>query len=506
MQVAKHLKQLAGESAVYGLARTSTKLVAVFLVPLYTRVFTPEDFGIIALIEVLIGLVGMFAVLGLDGAAARWYYDSDEVDDRRATIGSWFWCELAAGAAMAAGLVVFAPGVSALLCGSPEYSGLIRLSAVALPLATAGRVLGSWLRYQRRPWATIAFTTAASLATIALIVLFVLVGRQGLTGLYVAKLIAAILSTAVSVVVLRSWIAAGAFSWDRLRRMLRYGLPMVPAAVGLWVMMSADRFVLRIYCPTGEIGLYAIATMVASVVALAGAAFTQAWGPFAFSIQNQNGAPQVYARVLDFYSFLGCILCTAIALFAPLLLRLLTTEAYYAAASCVALLAFGYFFDGARYIAALGTSLAKNSVPNALSIGIGAAVNMGLNFLLIPSFGRDGAAVATMAAYACSVVYLFAASQRNYRIPYRWRAAVICPAFSWAIVGICWWLLPEVSLLDVAARAAMLLLFIPLGVSLGLIRWRHVARLFGRVLGGPEVDLSRKLSRFSAERPFTRNE
>ncbi len=465
---------------MYGVSGVLARLVGFLLIPLYTRVFVPGEYGIVALIDVLIGLVGILAILGLDNASARWYYDSDDAVDRRATISSWFWCQLVLSTFLAAVLLTFAPAVSAVVCGSPDWANLVRLAALALPLTTTARVLGNWFRYRRRAWAALTFTITRMLGTIGFILLFVVVWRKGLTGLYTARLVAACLAAAAAVVILRQSVGAGAYSWDRLKSMLRYGLPFVLASGGIWIMASADRFILNVFCDKAEIGLYAIAAAVAAGVGLVSDAFKQAWGPFAYSILKEKEAGRVYARVLDLYSFLGCMLCTAVAVFAPLLLRLLTTEAYYPAASCVACLAFAFLLHGARFIASLGSGIAKKALPAATSVCIGATVNVGLNFLLIPLYGRQGAAVATLLGYCASVVYLFAASQRHYRIPYNWHVSLVCFAFSWIVIGTDHWLVPGETLVGFVIRVVLVLLFVPLGVFLGLVRTRHLRQLLAR--------------------------
>lgn len=491
MRIGKYIGQLAGDSIVYGISGAATALVSLFLIPVLTRVFTPGEYGIVALINVLLGFLGMFVVLGLDNSSARWFYDTHDTKDRRSTISSWFWCQLAASLIAAAALLVSAPRVSLLLCGTNEHSLVVRLAALTIPFQTVAKVLGNWFRYQRRPWAAVTFTIADMLSRVGLILLFVLVWHYGLGGLFAARLISAFVVAAVAVVLLRNWISTAAFSSRRLKSMLRYGLPLVPAAVGLWAMMWADRFILKTFRTTDEVGLYAVAAQIAAGAALVVAAFQQAWGPFAYSILHERESNRVYARVFDLYSFLGCALCTAIALFAPLLVRLLSTEPFYPAASCVAFLAFACLLNGLRSIAALGCSIAKNSKPVAASIGIGAVANVGLNFLLVPEFGREGAAVATVAAFGCSVIYLFAASQKEYRIPYRWHTGLACFLFAWAVIGIDWWLVPGGSVSAFVIRVAMLLLFIPLGVFLGLIRWRDLEQLIRRPGAEPELDSKR---------------
>ena len=482
MHVRKHLKQLAGESLIYGVSGTISIAIGVVLIPLLTRVFTPEEYGIVELVDVLFMLLAVAVVLGLDNASTRWFYDSEDRADRRKTIGSWFWCQLAVSGGLALLLIGLAPSVSWLVTGSSEYALLVALVAAALPLYAAQRMFGIWLRCQRRAWASVAFAGGTALASLALVVLFLAVWHQGLAGLYRAKLAALLLAAAAAVLGLRKWIAPKTFSWDRLKQLLLFGLPLAPAGVGLWAMRSADRYILKVFCDNHEVGLFALAVKIATGVGMILTAFAVAWPPFAYSILHQPNSRRVYVRVLDAYSFLGCGLCTAAALFAPLLVRVLATEAYYPAASCVAFLAFASLFNGGTSIACLGLGIAKKSMPSAVSVAVGLAVSLALNFLLIPVFGRNGAAAASMMAWFASMAFLFAASQRAYFIPFHWGRSLACLACSFAIVELDRWVVPVVlerwavpmdGLVAWGLRSAMLLAFLPLGIALGYIRWNR---------------------------------
>jgi O-antigen/teichoic acid export membrane protein len=239
-------------------------------------------------------------------------------------------------------------------------------------------------------------------------------------------------------------------------------------------MTSSDRFILAALSDQAEVGLYDMAAKLSSVVLMATMAFQQAWSPFAYSILGEKGAERVYAKVLDVYALVGCAIATAVVLFGPLLFHVLTTEPFYPAVTCLPFLVFAHFFSGAHFIAGLGSGIAKRSLPLAGSIGIGAVVNVGLNFALIPLWGRDGAAAATLAAYAVTTLYLFVTSQRQHTIPYRWSVLLGCLATSAAVIFVAWTCTAALTLTGLALRTAMLLAFVPVGYWLAGIRWAHL--------------------------------
>ncbi|MBK9483526.1 MAG: hypothetical protein IPO02_16455 [Bacteroidetes bacterium] len=88
------LKQLAGESLIYGISSMLSRFSGIFLVPLYTRLLLPADYGALSLVNSTFYFIIVLAVFALDSAAARWYYDTEDINERKKTIASWFWFQL----------------------------------------------------------------------------------------------------------------------------------------------------------------------------------------------------------------------------------------------------------------------------------------------------------------------------------------------------------------------------------------------------------------------------
>jgi O-antigen/teichoic acid export membrane protein len=71
VSVAKRVSQLGGETVIYGIAGTISRFIGIFLIPLYTRAFSPADYGQIAILTAFVTLLSTFIVLGLDSASGR---------------------------------------------------------------------------------------------------------------------------------------------------------------------------------------------------------------------------------------------------------------------------------------------------------------------------------------------------------------------------------------------------------------------------------------------------
>jgi O-antigen/teichoic acid export membrane protein len=455
------LRLLASDSLIYGLSGMITRFLGVWLVPVYTRLFSPEDYGVLSLVQATVAVVATLVVLALDNSAARWYWDSEDEADRKRTVASGALCQLAVAGAAALALWAAADVLAARVVGRDDAGGYLRLLALTLPLGQLGGVVTNWLRMRRRAVATTLFTLGTSVVQIGATLVLVVLYRQGLRGVYVAQVLAAAVGTVAAAALLRDWVHPRHFDARRLREMLGYALPLIPTGLAFWVVAFADRYVVQRFASIGEVGLYSVGNSLAALVGLLTGAFQQAWGPFALSIHRAPDARQTYADAFLAYAVLTAVAAAGLALLAPEAIRLVATERYVGASSVVGPLALGYAMTGLTYVAATGATIMKATGPVGLAITVAAALNLGLNFLLVPAFGKVGAAVATLASQAVTPVYLFHRSQRLYAIPYRFGAGAAVYALALAVIA-AGAALPLRGATAVAAKLLLLGLFLPL--------------------------------------------
>jgi O-antigen/teichoic acid export membrane protein len=261
------------------------------------------------------------------------------------------------------------------------------------------------------------------------------------------------------------------FDRDLLRRMNRFGWPLVPSALLLWVTNFSDRFFLGQLSGDAEVGLYSVGVRIASVMVLLLTAFRTAWPAFAYSIQSDDEAKRTYAWVLTYLIAGATWVATGLALLSPWIVQVVAKSTFWEASRVVGLLAFSTVAFAGYIVISIGIGRARRTQFNWVITGLAAAVNIALNLTLIPPYGMMGAAVATVVAYAMMFAGMAWWSNRIYPVPYQWRrvltaaAAGIALAVTGKLVG---------GGLPVAALLALVypLVLLPLGFYLPVERKR----------------------------------
>jgi O-antigen/teichoic acid export membrane protein len=428
----KLLKQLASESAIYGISSMLSKFIGIFLVPLYTHLLLPSDYGTLNLVNSTFYFIIVFACFALDSASARWYYDTENADDRKSTISSWFWFQLTSSIILGIIIIISSSFLSKIIL-KENNSILFIIPAIGLLFNILPSIVTNWLRFQRKAVHTVIFTICNILINVALNIFFVLYLKLGVKGILLSLLLSNIIASIYVIFLLKDWISISFFNMNRLKEMLKFSIPLLPTAIAFWVLNSSSSFIIEKFHSKSEVGLYSIGSMLASVVTMVVGAFQMAWGPFAFSIIEHPNAKKTFAMVLTMYSALMCFVALSVALFAKEGLMLFTAPEYHKAYIVSGILAFNGIIYGYAYIGSIGTSIAKDNKPLAISILFAALITGVLYFSLVPKYGKEGAAISILLGYLIVPIYLFYKSQKLWHIPFNFSITFLIFIFSTSI-------------------------------------------------------------------------
>ena len=429
--IGAQLRRLGRHSAIYGLGGLVSRILAVLLLPLYTSYLTTADYGNV---ETLVALTAILVTLlraGISTAFFRFYFDSPEPAARRLVLRTAFWFTLATSTAGLVAGWALAPALADVLnLAGDDTPTLVRAAFVGLWAQMNFEQLTALFRVEERSVAFVAASLANVAITIGATVLLVVAYDQGALGVIVGN-VTGTLAVYLALLGYRREQLGLQFDRGLLGRMNRFGLPLVPSGLALWVLNFSDRFFLARLEGQEDVGVYSIGVRVASAMVLLLVAFRTAWPAFAYSIEDEREARRTYAFVLTYLLFAACWLSLALGALAPWLVRLLARdESFWDGANVVAPLAFAGAFWGAYTVVAIGIGRLRRTQFNWVVTGSAALLDVGLNLLLIPRFGIEGAAAAAVSAFAFMFVVMAVYSQRLYPVPYQWRrvATVVATA------------------------------------------------------------------------------
>lgn len=390
MQQNKYTRLLSN-TVLFGISTFSSKILSFLLTRLYTGVLAQASFGIVDLVSACANLLIPLVSLGISNAVIRFGLEKG-VSKKGVFTG---------------GLVAISSGFLVLVLCWPLVSrvsvlqGQVGLLYIYVLMSCLRTLCCQFVRSRMLIRLYAVDGILATLYTVGFNVLFLVVLQMGTTGYLLSIICADALSCLFLFVVagLHRYISIKAFSKKLYAAMLRYSLPLVPAAMFWWITAASDRFFVAYICGVAANGLYAAAYKVPSVVSLFSTIFTEAWQLSAITDGQDAGREKFFSQIfaaLMGVSFMagGCLIIGC-----KVVMRFLVAPNYYTAWQYIPLLIVAIVFSCLVTFLNSVYMVEKKSNLSLITMMIGAVCNLALNAWLIPKFGPNGAAFATFVSY-----------------------------------------------------------------------------------------------------------
>jgi len=482
------LLRLGKETAIYGLSSILGRLINFVLAPFYTNVLLTTENGIVANVYAYIAFAYVVYCYGFEIAYMR-YVSTLEIGDRKQNFSTPFLSLLVSSVALSTVIHISSPLI-AVWIGIPAADAvLIRYAAWILCFDTLAVVPFASMRMDQQPKTFAAMKLFNISLTVVLNLVLILVFHMRAEGVFVANLIGSIATFLLTFFIVRAKFAP-TFSTALFRELLKYGLPLIPSGLAGMALQIVDRPIVKALTNDATLGIYQLNYRLGIAMMLIVGMFDYAWRPFFLTNAREPDAKPLFSKVFTYFVLVLLLMFLGVSFFVEDLVRIevfgkhFFHPDYWNGTSIVPWVLLAYVFNGAYVVFIAGAYLEKKTKHLPLVTGLGAAVNVGVNFLLIPSMGIMGAALATLASYAVMAVTMYFTSQRFYPIEYEW-GKIAAIAAATAAVFVCYKLLHPVplelhgALIKIALLAAFLV-SLPL---MGIVRKSDLATIRATLRG-----------------------
>src|SRR3954454_19974241 len=414
--LASQLLELSRHSLSYGVGGLTSRFLAIFMLPIYTSYVSAGDYG---RIEILLAAMAVAVIVirgGSNFGFIRFYFLEKDPEYRRRLIRTVFWAQMGYSTLALALCILFAPQIADGLGVAYEPGAGLQGSGTSLVIATAVLLwanvnyaqMTNLFRAEQRSVAFSIATLANIAITVPLTVILVVIYKEGPLGIIVGNLSGTLVLYVILLAYRREQLGLQ-FDGKLLHALNRFGLPLMAAALALWVTNFCDRLMLSKLLHganrLAEVGQYSLANKISSAMVLLFTAFQVAWPAYAYSIEDEKAAKRAYSYVLTSLMFVAAWVAIALSLFAPWIVHTLAQKhGYWPADTAVPALAYSSVFYAGFTVVTIATGRTRQTQFNWVAAAFAAVLNFTLNLWLIPAYGMLGAAYATLAAYALLMV------------------------------------------------------------------------------------------------------
>ncbi|MGC6471119.1 MAG: lipopolysaccharide biosynthesis protein [Flavobacteriales bacterium] len=431
------LKKLLGQTAIYGLSSIIGRLLNFLLVPLYTRYFSPSEYGEVSLLYAYVAFFVVILIYGMETSFFR--FCSHKVNVKK-VFSTTLFSVLFSSSLFVFLVASFSSPIATFLQfeAHPEY---VVYFAFILGLDAISTVSFAKLRYLNKAilFASIRLINIA--INIGLNLFFIVycpmaVQEQwflsgliaqfydptlGIAYIFIANLIASLVMLLLLIPQMKN--SSITIDFSLLRKMLLYGLPLMVAGLAGIANETIDRVILQYVLPSeiakSEIGIYSAFYKLSIIMTLFVQAFRFGAEPFFFAQQKEKNAKQLYAQTLKFFIIVTSAIFLVTMIYFDLVKHFIGQEFHDSRGMLVVpILLLANLFLGIYYNLSVWFKLSNNTIYGAYLAIFGACLTIALNLLWIPSLGFVGAAWATLVCYVSMTIASYVLSKKHYAINY----------------------------------------------------------------------------------------
>lgn len=420
------LRALAGQTAIYGLSSIVGRLLNYLLVPLYTRIFAPAEYGVVSEFYSYITFLIVVYALGIETA---FFHFVNKKTKQENVYGNAQATLFASTGFFTALLLLFAEPIAGGL-GHPEHPEYIRWFALILAFDTLTTLPFARLRQQNK---------ALRFALIKLLGLFINIGLNlflllllpslkgagvdttlGVGYVFISNLAASGITALLLIPEMKS--AKGKIHWPMIKEMLVYGFPLLIAGFAGMINETLDRAVLKYlirdpHTAMEQLGIYSACYKLSILMTLFVQTFRYAAEPFYFSQQHKENSRPLFSRVMNYFVLAGCVIFLVVMFYMDIV-KLFIGEKFHGGLNVVPILLAANLFLGIYLNLSIWYKLSGRTAYGAWLSIVGALITIVFNLWLIPEMGYTGAAWATFICYLTMMGLSYLKGQQVFPVPY----------------------------------------------------------------------------------------
>ncbi|MFD2532958.1 lipopolysaccharide biosynthesis protein [Gracilimonas halophila] len=389
----KDLTELLKHSKNYISAEVLTKGLAFITLPIFTRLMSPDEYGVLSVFVSFTGILAIIFGFGIRGAIGRYYYE--DTDDFFEYFSSNFWFVLSASIGLTVLVIIFRDEIYKFL--NIPYGMIYIALGITIPQVIY-QLYQAYLTAAKssKKVATLNVTYAFVSTVLAIIIMYQMSDER-----YYAKAI----GQAIGVILMFGitlWYLNDHIKFNVEKKHLKYslvfGLPIVVHLLSQNILNTFDQIIINQLVGSRETGLYSVAYKIGMIQNIISMGILKSWTPIFYEKLNENKISDINDLAKK-YALIVSFVAVVLIFFSKEVITILVDKEYHEALIIIPIIVVSYFFFFVYTMYVNYAFYQKKTKKIALFTIIAGGLNIGLNYLLIPEYGYIAAAWTTLASY-----------------------------------------------------------------------------------------------------------
>lgn len=398
------LKLFIENFLVYGLGGIISKIIPFIMIPIVTAIMPSTDyFGISDLSNTIVSLASALAIMGMYDAMYRLFFEKEDDKYKMSICSTALFFTLGTSIVVFLLLLLFKEQISLLFFNDKEYAYVVYISAMAMLVGATNSIISAPTRMQNKRKVFLIANTVSPIISYSISIPLLLAGYY-VIALPLAGVVSGIIMEISFGVLNRKWFSLRRVDIKLLKPLLLIAIPLLPNFIIYWIFNSCDKVMITNIIDIGAAGIYSVGSKFGQCSQLIYTAFAGGWQYFAFSTMKETNQVKSNSLIFEYLGIISFGATAFICAWSYPIFRILFTEQYLTGYIVAPYLFLAPLLQMLFQVACNQFIVVKKTWPNMFILLSGAAINIVINWFLIPVIGIEGAAIATLVGYVVSDV------------------------------------------------------------------------------------------------------
>lgn len=407
----KFLKDLG----IYGILPIFSKFIGFLLVPIYTRVFSPEDFGMIEMYSSAAMFIIFFISMEIYTAVGRYFFETKAEEDRSILVSTGLWFNVISSFFFVALVLILKNLIASKYLNIATIDSTYYAVVLWIPLNAIYSYLSVMMRFEKKPKVFVTVNVIQIIVRLTTIILLVVVAKIGISGLFVGNIAGELFGIIAISIYLKKYISF-VFNRNILIKLLRFSLPLLPGLLLIGLQKPWANYIIQSQLSYTDLGLYSLGLRIVSLFTIISFGFRMAWRPYLYEQVAKGNFNRDTKRIFKFFLVVLSFAAVLLSLFAKEIVILISTEQYLDSFKVVGFLTINVMLQILGQIIGIGPEITKKTYWITIKSVIQVVVTIASLKILTSSFGLVGIPIALLSGTLASFLIMWAVTEKMLKI------------------------------------------------------------------------------------------
>lgn len=472
------LKNLLKHSFFYSLTNIASKASGLVLLPIYTKYFSPAEYGFLGLILATVQLLYQILLLGQGQALVRLTNDEQFYNKKKSVFGTILIFEFITIILFTLLWYIIKDFLVEATDRKELYNSVILPSVALIAITVISNIILSKLRAEEESLYYSLGGIIKLIITLISTILFIVKFEIG----FISVIYGLLLGEIALIIFFIPYVIRNIklkLDYEIIKVSLKFGVPLVLSVLSMSFLNTSDRYLIKYFMNDYSLGLYELSYKLSGAVNMfLVIPFTLTLLPASYKMYNKEGSEEFYSRIMTFFTFILVLGATFVSLFSKEVILIFSQNVdYYKGYLFVPFLSFSFVFLGMMIIASLGLYLTKQTKISAVLNFSAGVANILLNLILIPLLGIYGAALSTLVSFVYLLIIANSYSQKQLVIHFEYKKLIILVFSGFIISMMIYITFGTILIANLLIKLGGLALFLLINYFLGVYSKKEVSKL-----------------------------